>query len=95
MFHLPRRWWCVQGACAVPCFCSQLPVFAPGSPKVALGFFGLFVSLGSRICSYFESIQFLSILLLKERCIQVHALQHCCNGSQVPSLSQNDGWSGP
>ena len=55
MFCSPLWWRCVQGACAVPCFCSRHPVFAPGSSKVAVawvlgGFFGLFVSFGSRIC---------------------------------------------
>ena len=33
------RWWHVQGACPVPCFCSQPPSFAPGSLKVAVGCF--------------------------------------------------------
>ena len=43
VFCPPLRRWCVQGACAVPCFRSQHPVFAPGSSKVATGLFGLFV----------------------------------------------------
>ena len=50
MFCPSLRWCCVQGACSRPCFCSQHPVFALGSSKVAVGFFGLFVSFGSRIC---------------------------------------------
>ena len=25
----PFRWWCVQGACTVPCFCSWAPTFSP------------------------------------------------------------------
>ena len=45
----PLWWCCVQGACAVPHICSQHPVFAPGSSKVAVRFFGLFISFGSRI----------------------------------------------
>ena len=32
------------------CFCPRHPIFAPGSSKLAVGFFGLFVSFGSRIC---------------------------------------------
>ena len=58
---------------------------------------GFFVSLyfgGPEFAVIFSPVQFLSIFLLKERCVQVQALQHCCNGSQVPSLSQNDGRSG-
>ena len=50
VFCPPLRWCCVQGACAVPCFCSRHRVFAPGSSKVAVGIFGLFVTFGSRIC---------------------------------------------
>ena len=41
---------CVQGSCAVPCFHCQHPVFAPGTSKVAVGFFGLLVSFASRMC---------------------------------------------
>ena len=43
-FAHPLWGWCVQRACAVPHICSQHPVFAPGSSKVAVGFFGLFVA---------------------------------------------------
>ena len=43
------RRWCVQGAGAVPCFCSQPPVFAPGSSEVAMRLFSL-LYLWSRIC---------------------------------------------
>ena len=81
-----------RGHGTVPCFCSQHPVFAPGSSEVAVGIFGLFVSFGSRICPscpmhtvIFSSIQFLCILLLEERCVQIQALQHCSRGSQVPA----------
>lgn len=41
----PEGWLrrcCVQGQCAG--FCSQHPIFAPGSLEVAGGFCGLFVS---------------------------------------------------
>ena len=48
----------------------------------------------------FNHIQFLCILLLQERCIQVQALQHCSEGSQVPAclvnlseLEQEAGWT--
>ena len=44
VFFSPLRWCFVQGACAVPCFCSWPPAFAPGSSKGAVGFFGLFLS---------------------------------------------------
>lgn len=33
------RWCWVPGACALPCFCSQPPVFAPGSSTAAVRFF--------------------------------------------------------
>ena len=35
----------------------------------------------------FSPIQFLCVLLLKERCVQVQVLQLCSKGSQVPGLS--------
>ena len=38
------------GAYVVPCLCFWYLVFAPVSSKVAVGFFHLFVSFGSRIC---------------------------------------------
>ena len=45
------RWWSMQGACAVPCFCSLPPVLKSGSrKKVVVGVFGFFVSFGSRMC---------------------------------------------
>ena len=85
----PLKWWCVQGACIILFFCFRHPVFVPGSSKVAVGFFGLFVSLGSRICpncaythSFLVPYSFLYILLLEERCVQVETLQQ-----RVPGLS--------
>ena len=61
---------------------SQTPVFAPGSSEVAVGFLGLFLSFGSRVCPnycmhalIFSPIWFLHILLLMERGVQVQALQ--------------------
>ena len=62
---------------------AQYPAFAPYAlfllqvlQKWQLGFFGLFVSFGSRICPnctmhtvIFSPMQFLCILLLEERCL--------------------------
>ena len=45
----------MQGACSVPCFCSQFPVFAPGFSKEAVGLFISFVhnfALTVHACSY-------------------------------------------
>ena len=36
----------------------------------------------------FSPTWFLCILLLEEGCVQMQALQHCCEGSQVPGLCQ-------
>ena len=73
------RWCCVHGTCTIV---SQTPVFAPSSSEVAVGFWGLFLSFGSRICPnycmyalIFSPIQFLHILLLMERWVRVQALQ--------------------
>ena len=72
---------------------AQYPAFAPGSSKVAVGFFGLFISFGFRNLPHlpmhtviFSPIQFLCILLLEERCVQVQGLQHCRKECQVPVL---------
>ena len=86
----PLRWCWVQGACSVPCFCSPHPVFAPGSSKLAVGFFwSLCIFCPEFAPNYhaviFSPIQFLCILLLEERCVQVQALQHCSKGPQVPA----------
>ena len=88
----PLRWWCVQGACAVPCISSQPPAFAPGSSKAAVGFFRLFVFCcpefvpTAHACSYFFSpVEFLCVLWLEERCVRVPALQQRVPG---PCLSQ-------
>ena len=85
----PLSWCGAQGACAGPCFCSRL--FESGSWV----FWSLCI-FGSRIgpnCSMhtlnFSPIQFLCILLLQERCVQVQALQQRVPGpskrSQVPA----------
>ena len=60
----------------------QYPVCAPSSSEVALGLFGLSVSFVQNLPSQpmtaviFSSIQFLYILLLVGRCVQVQAPQH-------------------
>ena len=73
----------------------QYPAFAPGSSKVAVGFFGLFVSFGPEFAPtehalvIFSPVQFLCILLLEERYVQVQVLQQSVQGpskgSQVPA----------
>ena len=135
------------GACALPCFCSQLSKLgfpcgsagkesacsvgalgsipglgrSPGEvkgyslqnsgpedstdcivhgvPKSWLSDFHFHYKLGLLVSFYlnvlnlpqrmqaviFNHIQFLCILLLQERCIQVQALHHCSKGSQVPA----------
>ena len=83
---------------------AQYPVFAPDTlsllqtlQKWRLGFFGLFVSLGSRICPncmhtvIFSPVQFLCILLLEERYTppQVQALQALQQRGPGASLSHS------
>ena len=76
---------------------AQYPAFAPDTlfllqalQKWQLGFLVSLYLLDPEFaptvhaCSYFSPILFLCILLLKERCVQVQALQHCSKGSQVP-----------
>ena len=61
---------------------AQYPACAPSSSEVALGLFSLFVSFVQNLPSQpmtsviFSSIQFLYILLLVGRCVQVQAPQH-------------------
>ena len=70
-----------------------------GSQRVRLSDFHFHYKLGLLVSFYlnvlnlpqrmqaviFNHIQFLCILLLQERCIQVQALHHCSKGSQVPA----------
>ena len=84
---------------------AQYPAFAPDTlfllqalQKWQLGFFGLFVSFGSRICPncactqlFLVPYSFFVILLLKERCVQVQTLQQCSKGSQVPACLTPSG----
>ena len=69
----------------------QYPVLLQPLQKWQLGFFGLCifgVQNLPQLCMHtliFSPIQFLCILLLKERCVQVQALQHCSKGLQVPA----------
>ena len=78
------------GACVVPCICFWYLVFAPGSSKVAVGFFHLFVSLSPEFAlnvhvhGDFSPLQLLWVLLSKRgasRC------KHCSKEFQVPVLS--------
>ena len=73
----PPLWQCcVQGACAVPCFCSQL--FRNGS-WVLLVFLYLVHNLPQLHMHagsfFFSPLEFLCILLLEETFVQVQALQ--------------------
>ena len=75
--------------------CSWHFVFIPGPSKLwQLGFLISLYLLGSEFAPtvhapvIFSPIQFLCILLLEERCVQVQALQLFSEGSQVPGLCQ-------
>ena len=84
----PPLWWCwVQGVYLVTRFCSQQPVFAPGSSEVAAKFFGLCVFCPEfaqlRIsAAVFSPTQFPCILLFEE---SVTRLRPSGQGSQVPA----------
>lgn len=75
-----------------PAFAPQPPAFAPGTSKVAVVFFGLFVSFVQNLPQLhmhgvvFSPIHFLRILLLEKRFVQGQALQQRV---QVPGLSQH------
>ena len=66
--------------------------------KWQLGFFGLFVSFSKALprlrmrAVIFSPIQFLCVLLLEERCVQVQALQHCSKGSHVAACVARAGY---
>ena len=81
----PPPWWCcVQGSCAVPCFCSQHPVFVG-----LLVFLYLVVHNLPQLHMHsdtFSPLWFLciDILLLEEMFVHVQALQQRLLG---PSLS--------
>ena len=81
----------MQEAGTVFCFCFSLF-------KVAVGFFGLCVSFVQKLSQMrthpvtFSPRQFLCILLLEERGIQVQALQHYSKGFKVPGLSHSFYW---
>ena len=81
-----------RGACAIPCFCSQHPSFAPGSLDVTVGFL-VFLYLVHNLPQLhmhiviYSSLQFLYILLLKEMFVQMTELQQRVPG---PSLSQKE-----
>ena len=58
---------------------AQYPAFAPGSSKLAVGFFGLCIFCPEFFPTAvsFSGIQFLGVLLLMDQCLQVQALQLC------------------
>ena len=88
--------------CVVPGFFFLTPYFCfmLCYSKMAVGFFGvfffgLFVSFGPEfvltvlVWGYFSSNKVYFILSWEERCIQVQALQHCREVSQVPACLVN------
>ena len=89
IFCPPLRWWCVQGH-------AQYSASATGSSKVAAVCFGSFVSFAQNLSQLpmhtviFSSVEFLSILLLEERCVQVQALQNCSKGSWVSACLKSN-----
>ena len=88
-------WWPVQGACAVPFFCSQHPVFCSWLFRHGIGFFRSLHLLVQSLpemhmhTDIFSPVQFLCILLLEERCVQGQVLWQRVPG---PSLSQEEAW---
>ena len=77
----PPPWWCwVQGVCAVPCFCSWHSVYAPGSSKLSVGFFGLSEFWGSRIWSNCTCMQlFLVLYIYIYIYIYIFFFAFCCS----------------
>ena len=75
----------------------QSPPFAPGSSKVAAGYFGLLVAFVQNLPQLhfhtviFSLMQSFCILLLKERWVQTQALQHCSRGSQLQACPKEEG----
>ena len=73
---------------------TQDSALAPGSSKLAVGLLSLFVSFVQNLSQLrkhtgiFSLMEFLCILLLEKRCVQVQALQYCSEWSQVLGLSQ-------
>ena len=83
-------WWCVQGACPIPCFALD-PAFVPGCSEVTVRFYGLlfffylvhnFPQL-FRHAVIFSPLQFLCILLFMEMFVQMQALQQRVPGSSL------------
>ena len=87
--------WSVQGECIVLLFCSPKPCFVLGSSEVEAEVLVSLYPLRPEFALVnlpqehmhtviFSPIQFLCILLLEERCVQVQALQQRV---PVPGLS--------
>ena len=81
------------GHAQYPAFATNTQFLLPALQKWQLGFlsFCIFWILNlpqlHRHTVIFSPIQFLCILLLEERCVQVQALQHCSNAAKCPSPS--------
>ena len=88
----PLRWCCVCRGHA------QYLVFALGTSKVAVGFFGLFVSLGSRICSNCSCTVSLYLVVGGEVCpsantaVKVQGLRPSHLGSVLEPMQGRWGW---
>ena len=88
----PLWWWCVQGACAIPCFCSWPLLLLWALQKWQLGFL-VSLYLLSRICpncaacSQFQSHIVSLYFVAQERFVQVQVLQQRVPD---PSLSPGD-----
>lgn len=77
----------MQGACIVTAFAPKALFLLQALQKSQVGFL-VSVSFGPEFAP--SPIQFHCILSLKERCVQVQALQRCSRGSRVPACLR--GW---
>ena len=80
MVCLPLSWCCVQGACTVPCFCSQL--FKSSSWVFLDGFRILSIICPNCMHAVISSPSSLCVLLLEET---LSRCKRCSKGSQVPA----------
>ena len=85
------------GGSSVSCFCCRHPASSPGSSKLAVAFFGLFVCfLYDFAPTEHDAVIFSPVLYLYILCCLrrgVDRCKHCSKGSQVPGLSQHDAIS--